>query len=274
MIKTIVRSIVIVILSMTLPVEAKTIRFGIVPQQAPMKLAELWGPVLKHLSHLTGYDIQFKTAPDIPSFEQRVLAKEYDIAYMNPYHFVFFNAHSGYRAIAREAGNLIQGIIVVAKNSPIQSLTELHNLSLAFPSPAAFAATVLPQAELKQMGITFTPKYVSSHDSVYRSVAKGIYPAGGGIMRTFNNLAPDVREQLRILWNTRQYTPHAIAVSPNLDDETQSVLQKALLALNDSEESRALLGALNFNGIETAKDSDWDDIRALQIDLLDSLIVP
>lgn len=93
-------------------------------------------------------------------------------------------------------------------------------------------------------------------------------------MRTFNNLAPDVREQLRILWNTRQYTPHAIAVSPNLDDETQSVLQKALLALNDSEESRALLGALNFNGIETAKDSDWDDIRALQIDLLDSLIVP
>ena len=83
---------------------------------------------------------------------------------------------------------------------------------MAFPAPTAFAATILTQADLAANQVSFTPSYVSSHDSVYRSVAKGIYPAGGGVVRTFNNVAEEVRKQLRILWITKGYTPHAIAI--------------------------------------------------------------
>ncbi|MCB1816950.1 MAG: phosphate/phosphite/phosphonate ABC transporter substrate-binding protein [Chromatiaceae bacterium] len=250
----------------------KTLTFGIVPQQAASKLATLWGPILKHLSEASGYDIVFQTAPDIPTFERRVLAGEYDIAYMNPYHFTVFNQRPGYRAMARQSEKRIKGIIVVRKDSPLTSLVELDGSKLAFPAPAAFAASVLPRSELNQQGVHFEPMYVSSHDSVYRSVAKGLFPAGGGIQRTFDNVAPEVREQLRVLWTTKGYTPHAIAAHPAMDADTFARVQQALLGMNDSPEGRSLLAAIKFKGVEKAADTDWDDVRALQIDLLADML--
>lgn len=252
--------------------EQKTLTFGIVPQQAASKLATLWGPILRYLNAQTGYRFEFKTAPSIPEFEQRVLAGEYDIAYMNPYHFTVFNRKPGYRALARQAKKRITGIIVVRKDSNATRLADLAGQTLAFPAPAAFAATVLPQAELKEQGVTFTPQYVSSHDSVYRGVAKGLFPAGGGIQRTFSNVAPEVRDQLRVLWNTRSYTPHAIAAHPAMDAEMFDKVRAAMLGMNDSEEGRGLLAAIKFGGIEAADDADWDDVRQLNIDLLEHLL--
>ena len=65
-------------------------------------------------------------------------------------------------------------------------------------------------------GIRFEPSYVSSHDSVYLAVYRGLYLAGGGVMRTFLNAPPEVRDQLRILWTTEGYTPHAVAALPSV----------------------------------------------------------
>lgn len=250
----------------------KELSFGIVPQQAPSKLALLWGPILRDLGECTGYRFRFRTAPNIPEFERRLAAGEYDIAYMNPYHFTVFNEKPGYRALVRQSAKRIMGILVVRKESPIQSLEELEGLQIAFPAPAAFAATVLPRTELTRHGVRIHPKYVQSHDSVYRSVAKGLFPAGGGIQRTLNNVAPEIRGQLRVLWTTKGYTPHAIAVHPRLDVNTVAIVKRALLALNDTEQGRSLLAAIGFKGLESAADTDWDDVRKLNIGLLEDLI--
>jgi phosphonate transport system substrate-binding protein len=262
----------LVLLISNVNAQEKVLTFGIVPQQAPTQLAKLWGPVLQELSQLSGYQLVFQTAPDIPTFEKRLMDQQYDIAYMNPYHYVFFHEHAGYQAIARERDNRIKGIIVVPVSSELQTLNDLQELDIAFPSPAAFAASVLPQAELKRAGIKFTPKYVSSHDSVYRAVAKQIYPAGGGIVRTYNNMVPEIRGQLRILWTTQSYTPHAFAVNAKLDENTKKQIQSALINMNDSEEKRQLIAVLGFKSLEIAKNEDWDDVRGLEIDLLDTLL--
>lgn len=250
----------------------RALTVGVVPQQAASKLATLWGPIMKYLGEQTGDRFVFKTAPNIPEFERRVLAGEYDIAYMNPYHFTVFSRKPGYRAIARQKDKRITGIIVVNKDSRATGLADLAGMTLAFPAPAAFAATVLPQAELAEQGIAFEAKYVSSHDSVYRSVAKGLFPAGGGIERTLEAVSPEVRDALRVLWKTRGYTPHAIAASPSMDAETFARVRRALLSLNDSDAGRALLAGIAFAGIEAAEDADWDDVRSLDIKLLDHLL--
>jgi len=89
---------------------------------------------------------------------------------------------------------------------------------------------MLPRAQFSKSGIDIHNKYVSSHDSVYQTVARGIYPAGGGVIRTLKNIRPEIRQQLRVLWTTQGYTPHAFA----------------------------------------AENKDWDDVRALNIGYLDS----
>ena len=251
--------------------ERPTLVFGIVPQQTASKLARLWTPILDHIGKASGTRLVFATAPDIPTFEQRLAAGAYDLAYMNPYHYVTFSKKPGYRAFAKQKDKQLKGILVVRKDSPVEDLVDLDSGQLAFPSPAAFAASIITRAKLAQMQIRFTPRYVESHDSVYRSVAKGLFPAGGGVMRTFNNMEPEIRDQLRVLWTSEGYTPHAFAAHPDLPGEIVRRISDAMLALADSEEGRVLLDALAFNAIENAEDADWNDIRALDINLLDNL---
>ncbi len=261
--------LVLLSLSWSADLHAKDYSFAIVPQQSATKLAKLWGPVLTKLSAETGLSIKFTTAKDIPTFEARLAAGEYDFAYMNPYHYTVFSQSPGYVALANQKGKRIQGIMVVKKQSPLQSLVDLDAQQIAFPSPAAFAASVLPRAELNKQQISHVPKYVSSHDSVYLAVARGLVSAGGGIMRTFNNTDPAIRSQLRILWKTKKYTPHAFAAHPRVSEDHRAKIQQALIGLEDSEAGRSLLAGLNLKPIQAAADDSWDDVRALNLTALD-----
>ena len=255
----------------TLAAEKQTpqiLTFAVVPQQSAKKLAKLWTPLLKQISETSGVNLAFTTAPNIPTFEQRLSQGDYDFAYMNPYHFTVYNHTAGYKAMAKQKDKFIQGIIVVKQDSPITTLQQLENMTLAFPAPAAFAATLLPKADLQAQNIPIESRYVSSHDSVYLAVARGLLPAGGGIMRTFNNVPAQVRDKLRILWKTKAHTPHAIASSANVSVQSREKVQQSLLSLHETEQGRALLKAINFGAFEHAKDSDWDDIRALGINTL------
>jgi phosphonate transport system substrate-binding protein len=248
--------------------QPEVMTFGIVPQQAASKLARLWSPLLDYLNRQSGLKIQFATAKDIPTFERQLNAGEYDFAYMNPYHFTVFNKHPGYQAVARARDKKIKGIIVVRKDSPVQSIQDLNNMTLAFPAPAAFAASILPRSELVSRVVNFQPRYVSSHDSVYRAVAKEIFPAGGGVIRTFKNVDREIRDQLRVLWTSQGFTPHAIAAHPDISAETVSLVQSALVTMEQSAEGKALLEGIKIKGFEAAENKDWDDVRSLQIDLL------
>jgi phosphonate transport system substrate-binding protein len=240
--------------------------FAIVPQQSASKLAQVWGPIVRHLSEQTGTVLRFTTAKDIPTFEANLAKGLYDFAYMNPYHYTVFSKKSGYRAFVNARNKRIKGIVVVHKDSPVQTLEELEGAQLAFPAPAAFAASILTQAELNARGISFEPKYVSSHDSVYLTVAKGLYLAGGGVVRTLNSVAPEIRDQLRVLWSSAGFTPHAIAANPKIPLDVVEALQRALVDMNESEAGRVLLTGLSREeGFQPAQDADWDNVRTLQL---------
>jgi len=246
----------------------RPISVGVVPQQAPSDLARAWLPILQAISKTSDCNFRFATAPTIPEFEQRVGKGEYDIAYMNPYHYTVFSAAPGYRAFAREQGRRLKGLIVVAKGGPIANVADLAGREVAFPSPAAFAATIIPLAELKKMGIEVKPVYVASHDSVYLNVSRGFYPAGGGIVRTFNAIAPEVRDKLQVLWESKEYAPHAFAALPSLDPMVRDAFFNGMQSLENTDEGKAMLEVLRFKGVEAAVDADWDAIRALNLQLL------
>ena len=249
----------------------KTVLFGVVPQQSASRLARVWVPVTQYLSGKLGRYIEFATAKDIPTFESCLAKGAYDIAYMNPYHYVVFHDETGYEAIARQKDRKLKGLLVTRKDRPKANLKQLQGAKIAFPSPAAFGASVIPRAELRKQGIDFTADYVKSHDSVYRAVALGLYDAGGGVRRTWNTLAPDIRDQLEIFYETAPYTPHAIAVAPSLDPTLRDAIRAALLALSEADGD--ILKNLGILGFEDGKNTDWDDVRSLNLDKAQTQIV-
>lgn len=251
-----------------IPAQAEPITFGIVPQQSASTLAKKWVPICKYLSEKIGVEVRFATAPNIPEFEKRLENGQYDLAYMNPYHYVVFHDVSGYIALNKAKDKKIKGIMVKKKESSISKLSDLDGETLAFPAPAAFAASILTRSAFAEEGLNITPKYVSSHDSVYRNVALGIMPAGGGVVRTFKAVDPSIKDQLEIFWTTPGYTPHAIAHHPRVDSGLAMSIQKALIELHTTEEGKAILSKLKIKGFEIGINSDWDDVRQLKIDEL------
>jgi phosphonate transport system substrate-binding protein len=243
----------------------KIYTFAVVPQQSASQLAETWSPVLAWLSQQSGVQLRFVTTPDIPSFEKALSAAEYDFAYMNPYHFTIFNDNPGYHALARAKDAPLKGIVVVAKNSPITHINQLSGSAISLPAPASFAASLLVQAELKRHEVNVKPEFVKSHNSVYRNVALGLFPAGGGVPRTLLMMDEDVRNELRVLWETPEFTSHAIAYHPNMEPEVINKIQQAMDAMPKAPVGLELLSKIGFKGFEAARDKDWDDVRQLHI---------
>ena len=66
----------IVACAMLMPVPAaaqeKPLEFGIVPQQAASRLAAQWGPLMAEIAKRSGVPIVFRTAANIPAFEERL----------------------------------------------------------------------------------------------------------------------------------------------------------------------------------------------------------
>ena len=244
--------------------ETRELTFGIVPQQSATRLAKEWIPLLRHLSAETGLTLRFQTAKDIPTFEACLAKKAYDVAYMNPYHYTTFHDVADYRAFAHQKGSRLKGLVVVRADSPVTTLKDLAGAEIAFPSPAAFGASVIPRAEMTRLGIPFTPVYVKSHDSVYRAVSSGLYPAGGGVQRTLGTIPEDVRSQLKVIYETAAYTPHAFAASPAVDGQAVTLLATAMASLETAAPD--LLKPIGMQGIEKANDADWDDIRSLNLE--------
>ena len=243
--------------------------FGVVPQQSASRLAEDWGPLLAEISRRSGVQLAFRTAASIPVFEERLGQGEYDLAYMNPYHYIVFNSAAGYRAFAKERDRKIKGIVVVKQDSAYRKPADLAGKTVAFPAPASFAASVLTQAEFGRLNIPIQTKFVSSHDSVYRAVASGLQEAGGGIQRTLETAPPEIGASLRVLFETPAYTPHAFAAHRRVPPEVLNRVMAAMSSLADDEAGRRLLAPLAFKGIVAAENRDWDDIRALDIHLLE-----
>jgi phosphonate transport system substrate-binding protein len=235
--------------------------FGVVPQQSATRLAQIWLPFLASLEQETGYKFKFATAKDIPTFEACLSDKAYDFAYMNPYHYTVVHETAGYEAFAHQADKKLKGILVTRTDNAVSELKDLDGTTLAFPSPAAFGASVVPRAELSARDVSFEASYVKSHDSVYRAVALGVFPAGGGVLRTFGNLPEDLKSQLRIFYQTDGYTPHAFAASPALPADVRQKVAAALTGLSDA----AVLKPLGMSGFVPADNATWDDVRALNL---------
>ena len=246
---------------------SEELSFGVVPQQAATALATSWIPLLSEISKRSGVNIVFRTAPDIPTFEERLKKGEYDLAYMNPYHYVVFHQAPGYGAFAQEKGRQLVGIVVVRKDSTASSLKDLAGQKVAFPAPAAFAASILPRGEFSRHQIDINAYYVASLDSVYRGVVQGAFAGGGGIQRTLESMAPDIAGSLRVIATTPKYTPHAFAAHPRVTPETLNKIRAAMLSMEGDEEGRRLLAPLSFKGIVAGEDKNWDQIRELKLDL-------
>jgi len=221
--------------------DEKAYTVGVVPQFEQRKLYAIWKPIIEDLEKRTGTTFDLKSTLTIEEFEKAIERGDFDFVYLNPYHIVQVHDKQGYIPLVADKVAL-RGILVVRKDSAIQSPAELNGKVVAFPSPNAIGATLLPKSDLGQLfQATVEPLYVKTHSSVYLHVVKGLAAAGGGVEKTLQEQSEEIRSALRIIYTTRSFPSHPVAAHPRVPGDIREKVRKALLAMNNSPEGRALL---------------------------------
>ncbi|MEJ2608657.1 MAG: phosphate/phosphite/phosphonate ABC transporter substrate-binding protein [Candidatus Thiodiazotropha sp.] len=241
--------------------------FGVVPQFEQRKLFRIWRPILNELERRTGLTFNLKGSSKIPVFEHKYIEGAYDFAYMNPYHMLKAHDSQGYLPLVRDGGRMLKGILVVSKDSPIKSVQELAGKHVAFPAPNALGASLLIRADLMNLyGVQVSPHYVQTHSSVYLHVALDQYIAGGGVTSTLNAQKPEIRQKLRIIYETRPMNPHPISVHPRVSEAHWRRVLKALLEMGQTEKGAALLAKIPMHKVVAAQLDDYTPISSWGLD--------
>lgn len=237
-------------------------RVGVVPQFESRELRQIWLPILAAIEEEAGIRLRLDGSPNIAEFKKALLQGRFDFVYLNPYHQLIAYKKQNYQPLLRDIAAKLQGVLVVHRDSPYQSVEQLQGANIAFPSPSAFAASMLLQAELEtQFNLRYKPVYVTTHDSVYLNVALHQFVAGGGVMKTLNHQHQQVGEQLRVIYRTAKVTGHSVAAHPRVGAQTVARFTKAFLKLGDTAEGKTLLGAVPIRRIGVA---DLGDYLALE----------
>jgi phosphonate transport system substrate-binding protein len=241
--------------------------FGVVPQFEQRKLFRIWRPILDELERRTGFSFTLIGSPKIPVFEQKYMEGTFDFAYMNPYHILKAQISQGYLPLVRDGSRMLKGILVVLKKSPIQSVKELAGKRVAFPSPNALGASLLMRTELaKRHAVEVVPYYVQTHSSVYLHVVLGLTAAGGGVASTLHSQKPEIKQELRVLYETRPVNPHPISVHPRVPEAHQKMVLRALLEMAKTGHGSALLANIPISMMVEASMEDYMPMSSWGLD--------
>lgn len=220
---------------------------AVVPQFTGLVIHRNWTPIIDYLNQHTAYKFQLSLYKTIPDFEKGFLLGEPDFAYMNPYHAVMAKRSQNYRPIIRDNERKLTGILVVRESSPYKDVADLDGTKIAFPSPNAFAAALYMRALLREeRKIDFEPLYAQTHSNVYRHVLLGKAAAGGGIYRTLDRERPEVKQGLRVIYETPSTPSHPLTAHIRVSPDVNTAVQQSFAAMASDKNSAVLLKAVQL----------------------------
>lgn len=146
------------------------------------------------------------------------------------------------------------GIIVVKKNSGIDTFADLKGKVIGFDEPHSTSASVLPRilleehklrlVEIKSPGVVKpdTVGYVYGEDgSSANRLITGRVDAAASIDREIERLKPEVRETLKIIGRTISVPRQIISVRKDLDSKIVRALKEVLINMDKDPEGQAAL---------------------------------
>lgn len=243
-------------------------RFGVFPLQSPTKLAKLFMPFVDQLEQVLDKPVQFLTAPDIHTFNERVARHEYDIIYLSslthsaPY-------YSDYKIIAELAIESFVGILVVRKDDGLEKMRpgELpRDIMLGLPNFESYTTSMMQQQNLEQLGVgtdvSFETRYFRSHDAALLALYYGLVDVVGTWQISLNSMPMNVRNALYLIGESRVQPKMIIAVRPDYPDSEILMLNKLLTGLSKSEQGyRSLINpviTIESLGMSKSNSSELD----------------
>ena len=246
--------------------QSRPLSFGVIIWRSPPLTAHFWNPILRYVSERSGVPLQLRVAPTGPEHTAMVRRGELHFLYSN-HNFIKENEKSGYRVFGRPQGDAQNGEIVVLKDSPIRSLTELEGKEVVFPHTAAFLGYHLPMDALLRRNINVKPIFAGNQEGAITQLKTGRTIAAGVNAQVLQAYAEREHLAYRVLWASEKYLNLALSSHPSVPADTVKAVRTALLEMADDAEGAKVLAAA-AEAVKApplvfipAKDSDFDNMR-------------
>ncbi|MFT6123861.1 MAG: ABC-type phosphate/phosphonate transport system substrate-binding protein [Oleiphilaceae bacterium] len=239
------------------------------PHEIVPSKTQAWQAVFDYLAKEANLEITFEPTESQLDFELKLAKGHYDIAYVNPLQFAAFHDYPGYKAIAKRKAQPLRGMIFVKRHGPITTLAQLREATIAFPGLLNFPASVVPRESLQRLKVNVIPRFLRSEEQVFHAVANGSFIAGAGTEAGFNAQSKAIKNTLHTIWKSPGFTPHAFAAHPRVPFFSINKLQRAMIKMNKRDQGKALLPYIFVdNGFEVARDSDWNEVNLIDLEVL------
>ena len=246
-----------------------TLTFGTYAADKPTETVRKFRPFLSLLADRMSsrlaekVTIKMTIAKEYEEGIRQLAEGEVDFARFGPASYVRvkeLNPEIGIVAIESQKGKKrFKGVIVVHRDSPIQSLEELAGLTFAFGDELSTIGRYLAQAQLLEVGIASEDlhsfAYLGRHDLVGEAVGAGKYAAGALKESTYKKLVAK-GVPIRVLMSFDNVTKPWL-VSADLDAEVLQAMQDVMLSPQDEEIVRRVSKSSYLPGV----DADYDLIR-------------
>jgi len=250
-------------------VEARVYRLAIHPLHNPEKLVRAYQPLIDHLNlQIADALFSLEASRDYAEYERKFRARAPDLLLPNPWQTLeAMKVGYGVIAMAGEPGDF-KGIFVVRRDSGIKQPADLKGKVVAYPSPTALAACIMPQWFLHQRGVNVNRdienRYVGSQESAIMNAYLGQVAVGvtwPPPWRLFQKDHPQEAAQLKVAWETPPLINNSVMVRDDLPPKLRARLRAELLKLNDSEPGRRILAGMETARFLPATDADYAVVR-------------
>ena len=227
----------------SLPVgAAETMYFGVVNQRSITLTAELWNPILRHVSARSGVPLRLKMGRTAQETTQMTVRGEFDFVYTN-HLFTKERDKLDYRVIARFNTPGIRGQVVVPDDSPLTTLKELQDKEVAFPTPDGFTGYWLPMDGLLRSGVQVKPVFAGNQESGLARLVLGTVSAAGVNNQVMENYARREGFRYRVLYSSEPYLDLPVMAHPRIAKDKLERVRKALLGMGADAQGRQILQA-------------------------------
>lgn len=248
--------------------ETLSLTFGVYQTDKATVMYRMFTPVLEaiqdDMSRQIGrpVDIQLTIFKSYDDGIRALVEGHVDLVHFGPASYVTAKAKNPdiqLVAMEHEKGEKrFKGVIVVQKDSPIQTIEELRGKRFAFGDKNSTIGRYLVQAELVDHGVYAKDlasfKYLERHDQVAGAVELGDFEAGSVKSSTFKKYAD--KGTLRKLAEFENVTKPVVARA-GFDPAVFSAVQTAFYGLKDE----SALKELKISGFMPTADAEYDFVR-------------
>ena len=252
----------------TTKTEERHLLIGLIPEQNMFNQLNRYEPLAKYLSKKIRVNIELKILTRYGDIIDNFISTGLDAAFFGSFTYVLAHGKLGVEAIARPESidgiSTCHGLILVRKNSGLETVKDMKGKTFAFVDRATTAGYLLPLEYFKEHGIkdykTFFKEFyfTGTHEGAIYDVLNETVDIGAAKNTVFTRLAfkdSRINNELMILKRSPDVPESGLAVREDLDDSLKKKLKEALLNMHKDPDGIAVLrnfGAKRF--VETTDD--------------------